>query len=140
MSGAATAAAPWKRVPRWHTGGFTLLEVMVALAILAIALMAALRSGVMATQYIGEIQLRLLADWVAQDRIEEHRARRDWLPLGSLSGESAQAGVQFRWEEKISGTPNAQFRRIDIRVFQATGPDKNHALTQFTSFLVRPGG
>jgi len=120
--------------------GFTLLEVLVALAILAISLMAALRSGAMGTQYTGDIRLRLVADWVAQDRIEEHRARRDWLPLGTQSGEATQAGMQFRWEEKISSTPNAQFRRIDVRVFQTDGPDKSQALAQFTGFLVKPGG
>jgi general secretion pathway protein I len=122
------------------SGGFTLIEVVIALAILAVALIAVLRSGAMATQHVGDIQLRLLADWVAQNRIEEHRARRDWLPQGSQSGEATQAGIPFRWEEKISSTPNSQFRRIDIRVFQAAGPDKDHALAQFTSFLVKPGG
>lgn len=119
--------------------GFTLLEVMVALAILAIALLAVLRSGAAATQNVSEIQLRLLADWVAQNRMEEHRARRDWLPQGALYGEATQAGIQFRWEEKISATPNTQFRRLDVRVFRADGPDKDHALSRFTSFLVKPG-
>lgn len=121
-------------------GGFTLMEVIVALAILAIALMAALRSSTMATQNAGDIRLRLLADWVAQDRLEEHRARRDWLPFGSQSGEIAQGGARFRWDEKIIGTPNARFRRIEVRVYQADGSDPNHALTQFTGFLVQPGG
>lgn len=140
MSAGYRARAPQSAATTAAPGGFTLLEVMVALAILSIALIAALRSGALGTQYIGEIRLRLVADWVAQDRIEEHRARRDWLPVGNLSGETIQAGMQFRWEEKISGTPNTQFRRIDVSVFQAEGSDKNHALTQFTSFLVKPGG
>lgn len=118
--------------------GFTLLEVLVALAILSIALIAALKSGAVATQNAGEIRQRLLADWVARDKLEEHRARRDWPPLGSASGEATQAGIRFRWEEKIVGTPNYQFRRIDIRILPADGAD--HALAQITGFLVKPGG
>lgn len=120
--------------------GFTLLEILVALAILSIALIAALRSGAMATQNTAEIRLRLLADWVARDKLEEHRARRDWLPLGGASGEVMQAGVRLRWEEKISGTPNYQFRRIDIRVLPAETAQQGPALAQITSFLVKPGG
>jgi len=118
--------------------GFTLLEILIALAILSIALIAALKSGAVATQNAGEIRQRLFADWVARDRLEEHRARRDWPPLGSTSGEATQAGVHFRWEEKIVGTPNYQFRRIDIRVLP--GSSGNQAVSQITGFLVRPGG
>ena len=120
--------------------GFTLLEVMVALAILALALMAALRAGAAATQNSGEIRQRQLADWVALDRLEEHRARRDWLPIGSTSGETMQGNQRFRWEEKIGGTPNAQFRRIDIRVLADDSSDPNYALARVTGFLIRPGG
>lgn len=119
--------------------GFTLLEVIVALAILAIALVAILRSGAMAAQNAADIRLRLLADWVAQDRLQEHRARRDWLPLGSAGGETAQAGMSFRWEEKVTGTPNAQFRRIDVHVYPVDGTPNPQALTRLTSFLVKPG-
>lgn len=120
--------------------GFTLLEVMVALAILALALMAALRAGAVATQNTGEIRQRQLADWVALDRLEEHRARRDWLPVGITSGATTQGGHRFRWEEKIGGTPNAQFRRVDIRVVSEDSTESNFALARVTGFLIKPGG
>ena len=119
--------------------GFTLLEVLVALAILALALMAALRAGAVAAQNAGEIRQRQLADWVAQDRLEEHRARRDWLPVGGNSGDVEQGGSRFRWEETINSTPNVQFRRIDIRVRPADQPD-GAPLARITGFLVKPGG
>lgn len=125
-----------------RTRGFTLLEVLVALAILAIALMAALRAGGAAAQNEDEIRQRQLADWVALNRVEEYRARRAWLPVGSNTAEAVEGGMRFRLEEKISGTPNAQFRRIDIRVFSAE-PGRSagaNALGGFTAFLVKPGG
>ncbi|MFA6310307.1 MAG: type II secretion system minor pseudopilin GspI [Sterolibacterium sp.] len=128
------------KLPWCGDRGFTLLEVMVALAILALALMAALRASATATQNTGEIRLRQLADWVALDRLEEHRARRDWLPIGNTSGETMQGNQRFRWEEKIGGTPNAQFRRVDIRVLADDGGDPNHALARVTGFLIKPGG
>ena len=60
--------------------GFTLVEVLVALAIVSIALMAALRASGQATNASGELRLRLFAGWVAENRLAEHRARQDWLP------------------------------------------------------------
>jgi len=128
------------RLTRSPAHGFTLLEIMVALAILALSLMAALRAGAAATQNTGEIRLRQLAEWVALDRLEEHRARRDWLPVGMASGEALQAGQRFRWEEKIGGTPNAQFRRIEISVQTLENNDTGHALARVTGFLIKPGG
>jgi general secretion pathway protein I len=115
--------------------GFTLLEVLVALAVLAIALLAALRASSTGVQTGVDIRDRLLAGWVAQNRLAEHRARREWLPLGVVRGEDSQAGMQFRWEEKTLATPNAQFRRIEIQVFPAQGGDQ--ALASLSGFLVR---
>ena len=124
-----------KPQPR-NTRAFTLVEVLVALAVLALALMAALRASSIGVSNSGEIRDRLLASWVAQNRLAEHRARRDWLPIGVLQGEATQNGTLFRWEEKINSTPNTQFMRVEIRV---TSPDKPEtALSSMTGFLVKP--
>jgi general secretion pathway protein I len=118
--------------------GFTLLEMLVALTVLAIALLAALRASSAGVQNTVEIRNRLLASWVAQNRLAEHAARRDWIPIGEMRGEESQGGVRFGWEEKIVGTPNFQFRRIEIRVFAEQDPQQ--ALASLTGFMVKPGG
>ena len=119
-------------------GGFTLLEMLVALTVLAIALLAALRASSSGVQNTVEIRNRLLAGWVAQNRLAEHIARRDWIAVGVVRGDESQGGVRFGWEEKIAGTPNYQFRRIEIRVFAQEEPE--HALASVTGFMVKPGG
>ncbi|MGE5524069.1 MAG: type II secretion system minor pseudopilin GspI [Rhodospirillaceae bacterium] len=115
--------------------GFTLVEVLVALAVLSLALIAALRASSIGVANSGEIRDRLLAGWVAQNRLAEHRARRDWMPVGVYQGEAIQAGKQFRWEEKVITTQNTQFLRVEVRVFAADRPDP--ALGIMSGFLVK---
>ncbi len=58
--------------------GFTLLETLVALAILAIALSAAFRAMGVAAQSSGELRERLVGDWIAENRLAELRATQAW--------------------------------------------------------------
>lgn len=121
---------PGQRLQR----GFTLLESLVALAILAIALAAVLRATSASTTHADALRLRLLADWVAQNRIALHAARGDWLPVGSQQGEEMQAGARFLWQEQISDTPNHAFRRIEVSVASAEEPQ--NALRRVSGYLV----
>ncbi|HCJ50416.1 MAG: type II secretion system protein GspI [Gallionellales bacterium CG_4_10_14_3_um_filter_54_96] len=115
--------------------GFTLLESLVALAILAIALAAVLRATSASTNNADALRERLLADWVAQNRLALHAARGDWLPVGTQHGEETQAGLKFVWDEKISTTPNPAFRRIDVNVHAASAPQ--YTLRNLTGYLVQ---
>lgn len=115
--------------------GFTLLEVLVALAILAVALAAAMRVAGLSAATSSELKQRTLALWVAQNRMAEHQARSDWPAVGVASGQAEQAGMAFRWEETVSATPNGDFRRVEIRVFPGDGAD--HALAQLSGYLLR---
>lgn len=99
------------------TDGFTLIEVLVALAILAVALAAAMRATGILIDNTATLKEHLAAGWLAQNRLQEHIARRDFPELGSQSGSDEMAGIRFQWREDVSGTPNNRFRRIEISVF-----------------------
>lgn len=114
--------------------GFTLLESLVALAILAVALSAALRASAGSTGHVEEMRTRLLADWVAQNRLATEIARGSFPDAGAqLDGEATQAGVRLLWHEEVSGTPNPAFRRVEITVFLPDAP--KHALRRLVGFL-----
>jgi general secretion pathway protein I len=118
--------------------GFTLVEVMVALAIVAIALLAALRAAGLGTNSLAEMRSRVLAGWVADNVLAEHRARADWLPLGIQRGSQYQSGIEFRWREEITSMPSPAIRRVDVYVFSAS--DETHSLARLSGFIAQPAG
>lgn len=123
---------------RGSAAAFTLIEVLVALAIVSVALLAALRAAGQGTNDLVDLRSRVLASWIAENRLAEHRARGAWLPLGIQNGNARQAGFDFLWREEVTTTPNFAFRRIDISVSPA-GPARGPTVT-LTAFLTAPEG
>ena len=116
--------------------GFTLIEVLVALGIIAIALMAALRSAGQGTSSVGELRSRLFAGWVAENVLTEQRVRGVWPSLGPHHGSARQGNKDFIWREEVVETSNPAFRRVNIFVFEAS--DASPVLAHLTGFLVQP--
>jgi general secretion pathway protein I len=115
--------------------GFTLIEVLVALAILAVALAAAVRAASVGADSTLELKERLLATWVAQDRLSGYAVQRVWPEIGERQGSAEQAGIGFTWRETVSSTPNARFRRVEVRVFPARTP--SHAVATVVGYAAR---
>ena len=124
---------------KWRCArAFTLVEVLVALAIVSIALLSALRAAGQGTNNVDELRSRLLAGWVAENLLAEHRARADWLPLGIHRGTAREAGFDFAWREEVVPTPNPSFRRLDVKVFNSG--DESHYLAHLVGFIVNAPG
>ncbi|MDH3669693.1 MAG: type II secretion system minor pseudopilin GspI [Gammaproteobacteria bacterium] len=115
--------------------GFLLVEILVALAILAIPLAAITRAVSQAIDTTAALRDRSIALWVAQDRLTMHRIERDWPPLKTTSGTSEMAGRSWRWQEKVISTPVAQLRRVEIEIHDENGPD---LLAKLVGFLRDP--
>ncbi|HEX9301245.1 MAG TPA: type II secretion system minor pseudopilin GspI [Casimicrobiaceae bacterium] len=119
-----------------HGDGFTLVEILVALAILAVALAAGMRAVGESADSATLLKQRTLALWVAQNRLAAAQIATPWPSQGSREGEAAQAGTRFIWRENVSGTPNPSFRRIDISVADPAVPD--YALARITGYIGQP--
>ena len=117
--------------------GFTLIEILVALTILAIALAAAVRAASVATDSAQEIRLRMLATWIAQNRVAELQATNVFPSAGTVSGRSSMAGVEFEWQQLTSETPNTAFRKVELKVLR---PAKTQSLITLNAYLVRSPG
>jgi general secretion pathway protein I len=115
--------------------GFTLVEVLVALAIVAIALAAASRSVALSTDSALDHKLRVLAGFVAENRMGELSARRAWPGLGASEGSESQAGIEFRWRAEVLNTPHPRLRRVEIQVMDPNDP--SHELRRLVGVLAR---
>lgn len=115
--------------------GFTLIETLVALTIVAVALLAGLRAvGTMAHTGV-ELKLRLLAQISAENRIAELRAARAFPGIGSRTVACPQGGVPLECVEEAKATPNPLFRRIEVRVYR--GADRDRLLAELIGILPR---
>jgi general secretion pathway protein I len=114
--------------------GFTLIEMLVALALLAVALTAGMRALAQAADGAGTLKARTLALWVAQNRLAAIQIAPDAL-TANAQGRAEQAGMAFVWRVSVGGTPNPAFRRVDIVVAEATVPD--YALARLTGYVSR---
>ena len=99
--------------------GFTLLEVLVALVIVGTALGASMRAIGSLTQNSSALRASMMATWSAENRLSQIRLAREWPSLGKRSFECPQADLQLVCEEEVMPTPNANFRRVEVGVFEA---------------------
>jgi general secretion pathway protein I len=111
--------------------GFTLIEILIAVAILAVALAATTRAASVATDGALQTRQRLLATWAAQNRIAELRARRVFPALATTRMDAEQAGLALVIEESVVETPNPTIRRVELNVAEARNPDR--VLTHLTA-------
>lgn len=105
--------------------GMTLIEVLVAMLILSVSLVAALRTASYATSNQLILQERTLAEWVGRNRLAERRIEGIvWQDSGELEGIMQMANKLFVWKEKITYVPgsNRAYRLIELTVASTQKP------------------
>jgi general secretion pathway protein I len=108
---------------RWQSA-FTLLEVLIALAILAIVLTAAFRGINLVALQASELGERHMAQWVAQNRLAEIRMKGDFPDIATTTGKTELGGEQFSWQQEVrrmDNPDNPLFRRAQVKVFNKDG-------------------
>jgi general secretion pathway protein I len=117
-------AAPRKR-------GFTLIEVMVALTVLAVAFGAGYRALGQSTNNADLLKRRALAQWVAANQLAMMQLNPSSATSGT--GTARQAGIDFAWRASLTETPNAAFRKVDIAVADTSEP--GYRLARLSAYL-----
>ena len=102
--------------------GFTLIEVLVALAIVAIALGAGLKAAGSLTNNADRLQRMSAAQWCAENQLVEMRLQRQFPSVGDSAFQCEQFGISFQGTMVVRPTPNPNFRRVDAVVGDAQTP------------------
>lgn len=118
-----------------HNKGFTLIEVLVALTIIAISLGALITtSGTQASQ-AGLLKQKTIAHWLALNEITKLQIDKTFPDLGDSSGSTKMANKEWYWIRTTSKTEDENSRQVTFKVFF----DKDHKnnLTSLTAYLIR---
>jgi general secretion pathway protein I len=119
--------------------GFTLLEVLIGLLVLALALLALMRTAALQVDGFAALRAHTIAGWLAQDLLAETRIGNPFPPTGSSSGRRRFGNGEWRWEVRVQGTDVATIHRIDVRVYSSTvGETEAAQLTGFAGQDLQP--
>jgi general secretion pathway protein I len=116
--------------------GFTLFEILIALAILAIALGAITKLATSQSINTAHLRDKTLAHWLALNKIAELQLTAQWPAKGKQQGDEEMGLVRWHWVRTISDTPDDRVRQVDIAIFR--DKDDQSPVTSLTSFLTQP--
>jgi general secretion pathway protein I len=122
-------------VSRRRPGGFTLVEVLVALIIVAFGIGALLKSLTAAADNVRYLRDKSFAEWVALNRLSELRLTGGQPGAGKVSGAVDFAGAHYRWSQEITDPGIAGIRRVDVSVHDGTAKDDAPALAVAYGFV-----
>ena len=121
-----------------NRGGFTLIEVLVALAVVALALLGLSRTAAMQVRDFDALRERTLAGWIAANVLTETRLAASLPATGRSDGRVEFAARTWRWTRDVSGTPDPEIRRVDVQVFVGGESDPSASLSGFAGTAVQP--
>ena len=119
--------------------GFTLIEVMVALAIAALSLGAVAAAVSQMVESATAMEQRTYASWIGQNRIAELRLANVIPKVGEDSDEITYAGREWTWRATISETEVENLFRVDVDVSLAGSEDVIRRVTGFIGEPTAPG-
>jgi general secretion pathway protein I len=112
-NGRARSGPSDHRGARAASTGFTLIEVLVALAIVAVSLAAGSRAASSVVDTSQRLSGVMLAQWCADNELTELRLTNTFPPVGVTPFSCTEAGREFKGAIKAQVTPNPSFRRVD---------------------------
>lgn len=123
-----------RRCNCWRTGGdagFTLVELMVALAIFSMTAIALLKVQGENARVALAVEEKMIAAIIAENHLVELMTKPTLPDLGSRQGDADMAGRTWQWTEIVTQTPGADLLRIDVETRRADGRQVVAARTAF---------
>ncbi|QTL36816.1 MULTISPECIES: type II secretion system minor pseudopilin GspI [Pseudoalteromonas] len=125
-------------IRRTKQAGFTLLEVMVALSICAVAGIAAMQATGEHINHISTLEQQAYASWVAENRLVMMRAgAKEGAVRNGLKGDEEMGGVTWYWSQSTLATADPTFVKVTIEVF--SDEKREHSVYDLTTFIYKKG-
>jgi len=113
--------------------GFTLIEVMLALAIFSIAGIALLSAADNNFRNLSHLENKILANWIASNQLVEISLDQTWPPKNNKTGMVEMASREWFWVQKVFKTADKNMRAVEIEVRLLE--DEKLALTSVTTYV-----
>jgi len=113
--------------PTWQRG-FTLMEILIALAIIAIVLGALVQAAGSSASNASRLRDKTVAQWVASNRLAELQVSGTFPDTGSRTGESEMLGQVWHWKTRVQKVEDEDLRRVDVEI-RKTADGKNPIVT-----------
>lgn len=127
-------------LPTEKSRGFTLLEVMIALAVLSVCSAGLITAVSQTVRQGGRLEEKTLATWVANNRIAEMRATRAYPRIGRESASASMGGRDWLLDIQTFRTPTRDLRRVEVGVTAKSGDFQGEASPAVivTSYFGKP--
>lgn len=117
---------------------FTLIEVLVAMAVLTISLLAAIKVASEVTTSAIHMQEKTFAQWVGMNKVAEARLQKDWPNLGRSNGNIEFADRSWHWQMEVLSTQDTTVRKLEVGVLPESDKDAETPTILITAFLGKP--
>jgi general secretion pathway protein I len=117
--------------------GFTLLEVLIAVAIFALAGAAVVKGAAEHLNAVSMLKNMTFATYVANNQLTETgiRANVSWPPKNNLKGQSEMASQTWHWEQTVMKTADDDLLQVTVTVFE--NEDLTASVTSVSTFMAK---
>jgi general secretion pathway protein I len=122
-------------IKRKMVQGFTLLEILVAIAILAVAGVAVVKSSAEHLNALSVIKEMTFSAWVAENRLSELQLEPKW-PPSNKKGKMTLAGREWFWRQEVEKIADKSMRKVTVYVTEQE--NSKESVYQLSTFLGDP--
>ncbi|MCK5810960.1 MAG: type II secretion system minor pseudopilin GspI [Cocleimonas sp.] len=118
--------------------GFTLIEVMVALLIIAVSLSGAVKVMGNGARNASMLSQKTFAQWVGLNQLTAAKLEGNWLKAGEYRGKAEMAHQKWQWVQKVIKTEIDNVNRLEVSVYVMPRSDGDNPQATVVGFFAKP--